>query len=305
MIVNYSMQKIPFHIISGFLGSGKTTFLKRIIEKYADKTKLGIIQNEFAPANIDGEELKKTGKDFKILEIKNGSVFCVCLMGTFTRSLENFIDKYQPEILIIESSGLSDTTSVAEVVSSGTLGDKIYLASNWCIVDAVNFSKTGLQKQRVVHQIRMADEVIINKLDLVNAGIDDLKKEIKSINPFAKINESHFCDIDFEVGNVTMNKVYFSEVNTLARPNINSMVIRSRKKVPKSSLMDFLAEWSPKAFRIKGFVNLTNGNSVAVQCTLGSVEVQVIEKLSQPAELIALTTKFRLKEWNNSFKALI
>lgn len=298
------MQKIPFHIISGFLGSGKTTFLKRIIEKYADKYKLGIIQNEFAPANIDGEELRKTGKDFEILEIKNGSVFCVCLMSTFTRSLEKFINKYHPDILIIESSGLSDTTSVAEVISSGTLAAKIYLASSWCVVDAVNFSKTGLQKQRVIHQIQMADEVIVNKIDLVEAGIDDLKREIKSINPFARIHETHFCDIDFEVGNTAMDKKYFSEINTLARSEINSMVIRSRKRVPKSSLMDFLTEWSPKAFRIKGFVNLTNGMSVAVQCTLGSVEVQEIENLSNPAELIALTTNFTLKEWNNSFKSL-
>ncbi|MCD6354608.1 MAG: hypothetical protein J7L95_03575 [Prolixibacteraceae bacterium] len=52
------MNKIPFHIISGFLGSGKTTFLKRIIEQYSSQTKIGIIQNEFAPANIDGVELK-------------------------------------------------------------------------------------------------------------------------------------------------------------------------------------------------------------------------------------------------------
>ncbi len=51
------MQKIPFHLISGFLGSGKTTFLKRIINKYSSETKIRIIQNEFAPANIDGPEL--------------------------------------------------------------------------------------------------------------------------------------------------------------------------------------------------------------------------------------------------------
>ncbi|MBK6283442.1 MAG: hypothetical protein IPF54_13020 [Draconibacterium sp.] len=111
-----------------FSGSGKTTFLKRIIDKYSDEYKIGIIQNEFAPANIDGAELKKSGKDFNLLEINNGSVFCVCLLGDFVRSLEKFIDEIQPEILIIEASGLSDTTSVAEVISSGSLSEKIYLA---------------------------------------------------------------------------------------------------------------------------------------------------------------------------------
>jgi G3E family GTPase len=135
------MQKIPLHIISGFLGSGKTTLLKNIIDKYADSVKIGIIQNEFAPANIDGVTLNQTGKNFNLLEIKNGSVFCVCLLGTFTRSLEQFIDEYQPEAIIVEASGLSDTTSMVEVMSSGNLADKIYLAANWCIVDALIFRK--------------------------------------------------------------------------------------------------------------------------------------------------------------------
>lgn len=298
------MEKIPFHIVSGFLGSGKTTFLKRIIEKYSDKIKIGIIQNEFAPANIDGVELKKTGKSFHLLEIKNGSVFCVCLMGTFTRSLEKFIDDFQPEVVIIESSGLSDTTSITEVISSGGLGEKIVLASNWCIVDAVNFSKAGLQKQRVIHQLRMADLVVINKIDLLDSGTDNLKNEIRRTNPFAEIKEASYCNIDFEIGNSAIHKFYFSEEQTLERPDIHSMVIKSRKKVSEKALLEFLNEWSPKAHRIKGFIDLKGGKTVAVQSTFGSVEIRETESLSQPAELIAITTEFSLREWNRAFKEM-
>ena len=113
------MSKIPFHIISGFLGSGKTTFLKRILEQYSGEKKIGIIQNEFAPANIDGVELRKSGKDFNLLEINNGSVFCVCLLGDFVSSLEKFVDEYHPDDIIIEASGLSDTTSISEIIAAG------------------------------------------------------------------------------------------------------------------------------------------------------------------------------------------
>src|SRR6056297_3550803 len=126
-------MKIPFHIVSGFLGSGKTTFLTRIITDWADKYKLGIIQNEFAPSNVDGVALKNEGKDFQLLEINNGSVFCVCLLGDFTRSLEKFIDTHHPDAIIIEASGLSDTTAIAEVIAAGRLAEKLFLASNWCI----------------------------------------------------------------------------------------------------------------------------------------------------------------------------
>jgi len=298
------MEKIPFHIISGFLGSGKTTLLKRIIEKYSDSAKIGIIQNEFAPANIDGAELKKTGRNFHLLEIKNGSVFCVCLMGSFSRSLEKFIEDVQPEVIIIESSGLSDTTSVAEVISLGTLSEKIYLASNWCIVDAVNFSKTGLQKQRVIHQLRMADVVLINKTDLLKNGCEPLKKEIKNINPFAEIKETMFCNANFEIGHPALDKFYSAIEKPLARPDISSMVIKSQKRISEGSLKQFLNAWSPKAIRIKGFANLTTGKSVAVQCIFGSVELSETEVLSSPAELIAISSEFTLREWHKAFKEL-
>ena len=299
------MNKIPFHIISGFLGSGKTTFLKCIIEKYSGQTKIGIIQNEFAPANIDGAELKQSGKDFNLLEINNGSVFCVCLLGNFVRSLEKFIDEYQPEVLIIEASGLSDTTSISEVISSGSLAEKIYLASNWCVIDAQNFAKVGLMKQRVSHQIRMADVVVINKIDLVENGLEPIRAEIKKSNPFAEIRETTFCNIDFELGNPAINKYYFTQVKTMPRPDINSMVIKSGRKISRLSLESFLNEWAPKAFRIKGFVNLKEGKTAAVQCTFNTVEIIEIENAFHPTEIVALTYQFNLKEWNKGFKEMV
>ena len=298
------MQKIPFHIISGFLGSGKTTFLKRIIEQYSAEQKIGIIQNEFAPSNIDGAELKKSGEDFNLLEINNGSVFCVCLLGDFVRSLAKFIDEYNPDIVIIEASGLSDTTSITEIVSAGSLAEKIYLASNWCIVDAQNFAKVGVMKKRVSHQLRMADVVVVNKTDLLDGGLESIETEIKKINPFAEIKQSSFCAIDFELGNSAINKFYFGEVKTMPRPDVNSMVIKTARQVSKESLQLFLNEWAPKAYRIKGFVKLAENKSVAVQCTFDSVEIIKVDDGFHPTELVALTDQFTLREFNKAFKVL-
>jgi len=297
-------NKIPFHIISGFLGSGKTTFLKRIIDRHSSEIKIGIIQNEFAPANIDGAELRKSGKDFQLLEINNGSVFCVCLLGDFIRSLEKFIDEVQPEVLIIEASGLSDTTSIAEVVSAGSLAEKIYLASNWCVVDSSNFAKAGLMKQRVFHQLRMADVVVINKTDLIKTGTDQIREVIKKANPFAEIRETTFCNIEFELGNSAVNKFYLGELKAMPRPNVNSMVIKSGRKLSRNSLELFLNEWAPKAYRIKGFVNLKEGKTVAVQCTFDSVEIIEIANDFHPTELVAISDQFYLRDWNQAFKEL-
>lgn len=299
-----AMAKIPFHIVSGFLGSGKTTFLRRIIEQSSTQQKIGIIQNEFAPANVDGVELRKSGKEFQLLEISNGSVFCVCLLGSFTRSLEKFIDEHQPDIVIIEASGLSDTTSISEVISGGSLSEKIYLASNWCIVDAQNFAKVGLMKQRVSHQLRMADVVVINKTDLAHEGTKAMEQEIKKINPFAEIKQSTFCNIDFELGNAAINKLYFGDVTPMPRPDINSMVIRTSKTVTWQALQDFLEKWAPLAYRIKGFVRLKEKRTVAVQCTFNSIQIEDVSEDLHQSELIALTEHFTLREWNKSFREL-
>jgi G3E family GTPase len=296
------MKKIPFHIISGFLGSGKTTFLKKIIENYSEKYKLGIIQNEFAPANIDGAVLKNLEKNFSLLEINNGSVFCVCLLGDFTRSLENFIDEHQPDILIIEASGLSDTTSVAEVLSSGKLGEKLFLASNWCIVDAPNFKKTGLMKQRVAQQIRMADIVIINKIDLVSGSLEQLENEINKLNPFVEIQKTTYCTVDFDPQKTAVPKFYIGKKEPMNRPAINSMVLKSGRKMREEKLHSFLDEWAPKSYRIKGFVNTKDGKTLAVHCTFESVEINNIENYFGPTELVALTSHFSIGEWNRSFR---
>lgn len=298
------MKKIPFHIVSGFLGSGKTTFLKRIIDSWSDKCKLGFIQNEFAPSNIDGVELKNSGKEFHLLEVNKGSVFCVCLLGDFTRSLEKFIDKHQPDILIIEASGLSDTTSVAEVVSTGSLSEKIYLAANWCIVDALNFGKAVLMRQRLEHQIRMADKVLINKTDLVESA-DDIANEIRKMNPFAEINPTTFCDAGFEPGDVAVSKFYPDLGEPLARPEINSMVIKSGRKLSKDALLHFLNEWAPKAYRIKGFVNLKENTTLAVQCVYDHVKLTEVANNFHPTELVALSDQFTMKQWNQSFKNFV
>lgn len=298
------MEKIPFHIVSGFLGSGKTTFLKEIINTCSKDYKLGIIQNEFAPANIDGAELKRSGEHFDLLEMNNGSVFCVCLLGDFVRALEVFIDDHHPDALIIEASGLSDTTAVSEVISAGPLGEKIFLGSNWCIVDTPNFAKVGMMRQRVSQQIRMADVVIVNKTDLVAGKTGEVITQIRKLNPFAEIRETVYCDTPFDMNKSAIPKFYAGENRSMPRPPVNSMVLKTGRRVSRESLYTFLQFWAPRAYRIKGFVNTKENETVAVQCTFGQIELRESDQHYGPTELIALSDQFTLREWNRSYRQL-
>jgi G3E family GTPase len=146
--------------------------------------------------------------------------------------------------------------------------------------------------------------VVVNKTDLAPGGTTDMEAEIRKINPFAELKHSIFCNIDFELGDATLNKFYFGEVKTMPRPEVYSMVIKTTRQVTRQSLQSFLEYWAAKAYRIKGFVKLKGGGTVAVQCTFDSVNFIDVENDFHPTELIALTEQFTLREWNKAFREL-
>jgi G3E family GTPase len=190
------MAKIPFYLVTGFLGSGKTTLLKRYLEQYADQRRIAVVQNEFAETNIDSRELQRTGKSFEVLEMNNGSVFCVCLLGDFIQALNQFILTHHPDVIILEASGLSDPISISQMLSAPALRNLVYLAHIYTVVDALNFEKTLQRVRRNRHQILTADTVVLNKSELVE-DTSTIESVIKSINPFAEVIKTSWCEIPF------------------------------------------------------------------------------------------------------------
>ena len=299
---------IPFYLINGFLGSGKTTLLKRILAEHADDKKVGVIQNEFAAVNIDAAELRREGKNFHILEVNRGSVFCVCLLSDFTTSLSNFIEEHQPDVLILEASGLSDPIAILQLLSASQLRDKIYLSSIWTIVDASTFLQME-KSTAVTHQVRIADRILINKTDLCEGELlTTVKGRISQLNPLAEISISSFCDIpiDFFARKneplVLQNADEFSKMEPHTRPPIGTAVIKSTKKISRDALQLFLKEQPSKAWRLKGHVQLNDGNAVMVQSVQGNTEMVSLENYVGPTELVAIGPDVDAKEFSKRFR---
>jgi len=86
---------------------------------------------------------------------------------------------------------------VGQLLEADSLRGQVHLAHIWCVVDAQNFLKYGKNITRVVHQVRIADTVLINKTDLGNSNEPTLRDKIRELNPFADIRATQFCSIPF------------------------------------------------------------------------------------------------------------
>ena len=126
------MTKID--ILSGFLGAGKTTLIKKLIEDALSGQKLMIIENEFGQIGIDGGFLKDTG--IEITEMNSGCI-CCSLVGDFGSALKDAISKYNPDRIIIEPSGVGKLSDVIKAVEKVKDEVDIELNSYSAVVDAM------------------------------------------------------------------------------------------------------------------------------------------------------------------------
>ncbi|MBQ7582404.1 MAG: cobalamin biosynthesis protein CobW, partial [Lachnospiraceae bacterium] len=124
------MTKID--IVSGFLGAGKTTLIRKLLQESLAGTKVVLIENEFGEIGIDGGFLKDAG-----IEIKEMNSGCICwsLVGDFGESLREVLSQYDPERIIIEPSGVGKLSDVMAAVKSAVEG-KAELNSAVAVVDA-------------------------------------------------------------------------------------------------------------------------------------------------------------------------
>ena len=156
------MTKID--IISGFLGAGKTTFIKKLLEEAIAGEQVVLIENEFGQIGIDGGFLKNSG--IEIREMNSGCI-CCSLVGDFGKSLEEVLTKYQPDRVIIEPSGVGKLSDVMKAVRDVASTLDVVLNSAVTIVDA---SKCKMHMKNFGeffnNQIENAGTVVLSRTDV-------------------------------------------------------------------------------------------------------------------------------------------
>ena len=164
-------------IVSGFLGAGKTTLIKKLLKEALNGQKVVLIENEFGEIGVDGGFLKEAG-----IEIKEMNSGCICcsLVGDFGTSLKEVMSTYAPERILIEPSGVGKLSDVMKAVQDVDMGEDVVLNSAVAVVDA---SKCKMYIKNFgeffINQIEHAGTIILSRTQ--NISEEKLEKAIALI----------------------------------------------------------------------------------------------------------------------------
>ncbi len=298
------------YLITGFLGAGKTTFMKNLIKVF-HKSKVAIIVNEFGQEGVDGSILAKEG--MVIEEIVDGSIFCVCRSDKFIETIRK-TEELDVEYLLVESSGLADPFGMDEVMSivNKLSPGKFHYSGSICVVDVKNFSRIYSLAPAAKQQVLGADLLLINKVDIASL------EEIQEVEDTLRLLNSHAHLIKTSFGNIPDNE----QIHSLQwqKPDMDGLIIKKTigiskfilkfNSVPIFELEEWLKEWAGDVYRLKGFCFIDN-KQYYIQAVQKDVDVSEFPDKKQENFLVVLgpsgdTLKERIKNsWHKRFKSKI
>lgn len=293
-------KRVPVTVLSGYLGSGKTTLINHLLHNKEDR-KIAVIVNDMSEVNIDASMVKQGGfirTEEKLIELQNGCICCTLredLIKEVKKLAEMDID-----YIVIESTGISEPIPVAQSFTYEdeelgiNLGEHCRLDTMVTVVDAHRFwedygsGESLLDRNQaadesdarevidlLMDQIEFANVLVLNKVDLV-AEIDrqELKRMLQQLNPDATILETSFSEVDledvldtqlFDFEKASQGAGWLKELNNEHVPEteeygIGSFVYRQRRPFHPQRFMDWLENWPSGIVRAKGFFWLASRN---------------------------------------------
>ncbi len=182
---------MEIQIVSGFFGSGKTTFILNFLKK--TEKKVAVLVNEFGELSIDGDIIK-TENDLEVVELPSGCI-CCSLRGSLPVTIDQIYESYMPDILLIEPSGIATPSNILVAIRDAKNSGDFTVKPVIGIVDASNFMDYLVEFGNFFRdQIETSDVILINKSDLVGEmTLDMITAKINEINPTAVIIRTSYC----------------------------------------------------------------------------------------------------------------
>lgn len=292
------MKTIPLYLISGFLGSGKTTFLKIILDRLGMKKRVGIIQNEYPISILDTDFLNQSNIEFSLMEANRLPGNNINLSEIFIEKLSDFILKESPQMIFFESSGLSDPYKTLQMLEDTKLKGVVYYSKSYILIDASRFEHEVTFLRSLRNHIRFADTILINKYDKLNRlespqeitrsyNYKRVEKWLSGINPFAQILPTLFSQIpDYEVEYISTESsgIY----NSSNYPEVKTFISDKRLSEKEISLLSKILEKSTKA---RGYIISSANKRYALNSFSGNFESVLYDHPLEKSELVVAGDK--------------
>lgn len=278
---------LPLALVTGFLGSGKTTFLRRLSRSHAGR-RLAFAVNDFAAIDVDAQALADL--DGEIVSLPGGSIFCRCLATTFTKTLQRLASLEPPvEGVVVEASGMADPRAVADLLRETRLDRHFALASVIALADPATLHKLLATLPAVRSQIEAADVVLLNKTDLHDeTAILRAETAIRGVRPDVPVVRAVRAEVEVSLFQGQSHALRVHAPLTPCRdPSFLSACARfdAAARLDPTALAATLDGFADVLWRAKGYVPTAQGLA-EVQWTMGapcSVSTAAIPRGAQPA----------------------
>ena len=248
-------MSVPILLVTGFLGSGKTTFINDLLHNEHGE-RIAAIVNDFGAINID-EALLESATD-EVIGLKNGCI-CCSLQGDLLRTLKQVLVGAAPDLIVIEASGVSDPQGIIDAVMDPVLWPALLLDSVICVVDVPDMILTAERAADPLWlaQVMAADIIQFSKVD--GLASSDLSKVTMRLRAMGK---SGFVGLDADNGSLSALLGFGrAEPRGAGRATVQSaerfatLEWRSDAPIPMAAFQNAIASISPKVLRAKGLVS--------------------------------------------------
>jgi len=253
-------------LVSGFLGAGKTTLIKHLLVSRIEAVgKVAVIVNEVGDIGIDGTLL--SGQNVDMLELTSGCICCT-MKTDFIKAVQEIHDRVSPDYLVVEATGVAQPAEVLDTFFYLPLSEFTSLGNQVTVVDAGFFKARELLGSFYDNQIRFANIVILNKIDLVEPEpLREIEKLLCDMNPEAKILAARHCTVDPSLlfqGNSSDRDIDLRTTNghdNHQRRGFQTFSFTDKRPLERSKLIRFLESLPLELFRLKGWVRFPDGSA--------------------------------------------
>ncbi|AOY74948.1 CobW family GTP-binding protein [Clostridium formicaceticum] len=286
---------IKLDIISGFLGAGKTTFIKRLLQAFEkEEEKVVIVINEFGDVGIDGDLVQQ--EDYELYEITKGCL-CCSLKEDFASTLLKIAEDIVPDRVVLEPSGIFVIQEAIELLAQERLADKYKINNLITIVDSIYFTKHDHPISLFLEkQILSASKLVLSKVQYIKE--EEKKKvihQLKQINPKAQVYKEpwhHYSNEDILeiLGHIQCDygRLNKKEASKL-KHHYDHYSIKTDRVFDRASVMQLMEEVIEgrygKVIRSKG-VLLGRPDNIVFQYIDGTYDIEIFENDIEKGKMI-------------------